>query len=161
MMRNNKGITAFELAVTLAVLACVAALVMPPYLSWLRAYGLREATSTLMVDIEMAKNRAIRENDFVAVLFYANGYDIFVDNGAGADAGNYNRDAGERLLRNRRFKRGVRIDLDATDFQDDRTRFNGRGRISLQYMGAVRLVNPEGDLKDIDMTNRFGRITVN
>ena len=83
-MKRNSGLTAFELAVMLAILACIAAFVMPPYLKWLRAYRIREAAVTLKVDIEMAKTRAICENEFVVVEFAAGNYVIFVDDGDGA-----------------------------------------------------------------------------
>jgi Tfp pilus assembly protein FimT len=160
-MRNNKGFTSFELAVTLAIVASVAALVMPPYLNWLRTYRLKEATTNLKVDIEMAKTRAIRENAFVVVQFAADNYTIFVDDGEGAggiaEDGLLNGE--EIILRNRPLMGGVRIDLTNTTFADNRTRFNGRGRIANQ--GKVTLVNSVGSQKTLDMNNRFGRVEIN
>ncbi|UCD81181.1 MAG: GspH/FimT family protein [Desulfobacterales bacterium] len=160
-MKRNSGFTSFELAVTLAVVASVAALVMPPYLKWLRTYRLKEAATTLKVDIEMAKTRAISENAFVVVQFAVGNYFIFVDNGNGA--GGVSEDwilnGDEVLLRNRPLTGGVRIDLANTTFADERTRFNGRGRIANQ--GIVTLINSQGDQKQLDMNNRFGRISVN
>jgi Tfp pilus assembly protein FimT len=160
-MRKNKGFTSFELAVTLAIVASVAAFVLPPYVKWLRTYRLKEATTTLKVDIEMAKTRAIRENAFVVVQFTADNYAIFVDNGEGdvgiAEDGLLNGE--EILLRNRPLIGGVRIDLANTTFTDNRTRFNGRGRIGNQ--GKVTLVNSLGNQKQLDMNNRFGRVEIN
>ena len=161
MMKKSSGLTAFELAVTLAIVASVAAFVMPPYLKWLRTYRLKEASTALKVDIEMAKTRAIRENAFVVVQFEADKYSIFVDNGEGeggiADDGHWN--GTETVLRDRPLIGGVRIDLNSTTFTDNRTQFNGRGRIRNQ--GTVTLVNSLGNQKQLDMNNRFGRIEVN
>ena len=160
-MKKNSGLTAFELAVTLAIVASVAAFVLPPYLKWLRTYRLKEASTTLKVDIEMAKTRAIRENAFVVVQFEADNYSIFIDNGEGDDgvAEDGLRNGMEEVLRNRPLIGGVRIDLGNTTFTDYRTRFNGRGRIGNQ--GTVTLVNNLGAQKQLDMNNRFGRIEVN
>ena len=157
MLRKKPGFSAFEVVVTLAILASVAAFVMPPYLRWLRNHRLTEATSTIMVDIEMAKTTAIRENAFVVVQFADTGYTIFVDNGV--NDGDWNLDADEEILRNRQFTGGVRINLAQTTFSGYQTRFNGRGRIGSQ--GTVTLVNLEGSQKQVDMTNRFGRIAIN
>ena len=60
-MRKNSGFTAFELAVSLAIMVIIAALVLPPYLKWLRGHRLRGAVTNLMADLEMAKIKAIRE----------------------------------------------------------------------------------------------------
>jgi hypothetical protein len=48
---------------------------------------------------------------------------------------------------------------DLNMFAGDRTRFNARGRIASQ--GIVTVVNTAGSQKQIDMDNRFGRISVN
>jgi len=54
---------------------------------------------------------------------------------------------------------GVTIDVADIDmFTNDRTRFNGRGRIWNQ--GVVTL-NAAGSQRKLDMDNRFGRITIN
>jgi type IV fimbrial biogenesis protein FimT len=76
-MRKNAGFTTFELAVSLAIMAIIAAAVMPPYLKWLRGHRLRGAVNNLMGDMEMAKIRAIRENALVAVQFCQDRYTIF------------------------------------------------------------------------------------
>ena len=161
MMKKSSGLTAFELAVTLAIVASVAAFVMPPYLKWLRTYRLKEASTALKVDIEMAKTRAIRENAFVVVQFAADNYFIFVDDGEGAGgiADDGLRNGTETLLRSRPLIGGIRIDLATTTFTDYRTRFNGRGRIGNQ--GMVTLVNSMGNQKQLDLNNRFGRIEIN
>jgi prepilin-type N-terminal cleavage/methylation domain-containing protein len=133
-MRKNAGFTAFELAVSMAIMAVIAALVLPPYLHWLRGHRLRGAVTNLMGDMEMAKIRAIRENNFVVVSFAQNSYTIFLDNGQpSGTAGDWNP-AGETIIKSRILPAGVKFNLAALNFQyidlagtDDITRFNGRG----------------------------------
>ena len=160
-MRNNFGFTLIELLVIIAILAVLSSLGTPAFLQWRSDAKIRDAVSSLRGDLEMAKLRAMKENEFVVVLFNTNNYLVFIDNGAGAGgvAENWILDGDERVLRNRQMPAGVRIDLANTTFADDRARFNGRGRVGNQ--GEVKIVNTAGAQKVIDMNNRFGRITVN
>ncbi len=97
---------------------------------------------------------AIRENSFVVVNMLATGYEVFVDNGAGANAGNWVRDADERLLVSRLMEPGVTIDLAATNLSDDRTRFNDRGLP--ENFGKIVLTSQVGQ-RQLNV-NRLGRI---
>jgi len=159
-MRNKSGFTLMELMVVIAILAIISALGVPSFINWRNEAKLRDAVSLLRGDMEMAKLRAVRENDFVAVLFNANGYTVFVDDGAGGGGrGNWASDGTEQVLQNRQMPAGVTIDVADSDmFANDRTRFNGRGRIGNQ--GVVTL-NAAGSQRELDMDNRFGRITIN
>jgi len=159
-MNKKAGFTLLELMVVIAILAVISALGMPSFVGWRNDAKLRDAVSLLRGDMEMAKLRAVRENDFVAVLFNANGYTIFVDDGAGGGGqGNWASDGTEQVLQNRQMPAGVTIDVADIDmFTNDRTRFNGRGRIWNQ--GVVTL-NAAGRIRKLDMDNRFGRITIN
>jgi type IV fimbrial biogenesis protein FimT len=159
-MRNNSGFTLLELMIALALAAIVASVAVPSFFTWRSEAKLRSAVSMIRGDLEMARSRAMRENNFVAVLFNTTNYLVFIDDGAGGgNPGDYIRHADERLLRNRQLPSGVTIDLTKTDFEDDQTRFNGRGRIG--RTGKVIIVNPGGVERIIDANNRFGRITVN
>jgi len=121
-MRKNSGFTVFELAVSLAIMAIIASLMMPPYLKWLRGHRLRGAVTNMMADLEMAKIRAIRENSMVAVQFCQDRYTIFNENG---DT-NYSCAAtGRDVYRDRYLPAGVNIGN--VTFVNNRTRFNGRG----------------------------------
>lgn len=130
MLRKNSGFTALELATTIAIVAVIAALVMPPYLRWNRAHRLEGAATNLTADLEMAKVRAIRENAFVVVEFNTDSYTIFVDNGkGGGTAADWNRNGSEIIARDRDLPTGVQIDTGSLSFPsfNSKTRFNGRG----------------------------------
>lgn len=123
-MRKNSGFTAFELAVSMAIMVIIAALVLPPYLKWLRGHRLRGAATNLMADLEMAKIRAIRENALVAVQFCEDRYTIFNENG---DSNYTCVTVGREVYRDRQLPAGVEIDLLDLTFANNRARFNGRG----------------------------------
>ena len=127
---KNSGLTALELATTIAIVAVIAALVMPPYLKWNRARRLEGAVLNLTSDLEMAKIRAIRENAFVVVEFDADSYTMFVDTGDGVGGPpNWNQDTDERQILNRQMPAGVQIDTGSLSFPliSDKMRFNSRG----------------------------------
>ncbi len=130
MIRKDSGLTALELATTIAIIAVIAALVMPPYLRWNRARRLEGAVVNLTSDLEMAKVRAIRENAFVVVAFGTDNYTMFLDTGDGVGGPpNWNRDSDEQQILNRRMPTGVKIDAGSLNFPtiNDRMRFNARG----------------------------------
>lgn len=130
MTGKESGFTAFELTVTLAIMAVIAALTMPPYLKWLRSSRLQSAATNLTADLEMAKVLAIRQNAIVVVEFGANGYIIFVDNGEGGGTpADWNRNGTESIAQTRDLPAGVQIDTDSLSFSvvSDKTRFNSRG----------------------------------
>ena len=159
-MRNKMGFTLMELMVVLAIFTVVASLGVPSFIGWRDKAKLRDGASLLRGDLERAKLRAMKENDFVAVIFNANGYTAFVDDGAGdpLKAGDWVKDGTEQIVYDRQLPAGVRISLAATDFNgSDQTRFNSRGRISDD--GVVKIVNTAGNEKQISI-NRFGMITV-
>ena len=67
-MRNNFGFTLIELLVIIAILAVLSSIGTPAFLKWRSDSKLRDAVSSLRGDLEMAKLRAMRENEFVVVL---------------------------------------------------------------------------------------------
>ncbi len=152
IMRRHAGFSLIELMVAIAIFAILASIAMPPLLRWRTDAKLRGAASNLRGDLELAKVRAIRENSFVAVLFRANGYTIFVDNGA--SAGDWIEDADERQLRNKQLPAGVNIIM-PTSFTNNQTRFTGRGMAEIT--GTVVIENIRGNQLQISI-NRLGRI---
>lgn len=156
-MKSKRGFTIIELVIVVAVLAIVSAIVVPHIFSWRSAAKLRGAANNLKGDLEMAKVRAVKEKNYVTILFFSNRYEVFVDSGeGGGTAADWTRNGTERLLRSRQLPAGVELDLGNTSFGavDDKTRFNSRGR---PLAGSTVLVNPRGDQKKI-VVSAVGRI---
>ncbi len=125
-MRNDSGITLFELMVVVGIMAILGSVAIPGFLSWLPKYRMRSAADEVLSTLQHAKLRAVRENDIVSVRFdFANDrYTAFLDNGAGGNADNGIQDADEATVKNGRMPAGI-------DLQDSGlgtvVRFNRRG----------------------------------
>ena len=163
-MKKQNGFTIYELLTVIGIIAILAIIATPNMISWRSEVKLRGASNNLRADLQMAKLRALRERTIVAVVFNAKGYNIFIDNGAGGNTGNWNLDADESVIRSRQLPAGVRISLPTTfDSPNNRTRFDGRGFPDTATLsgsgltGAVTLQNSKGTQKLITI-NRLGRI---
>ena len=154
-MKKNSGLTLMEIMITIAIMAIVAAIAIPSMIRWRTSSSLRGSANNLRADLNMAKMMAVRENALVVVNFFGNRYEIFVDNGAGLNAGNWNLDGDERRLRTRELPIGVSIDLGSTTFLNSRTRFNERGLPD--QLGTVVLVSLNSEQNQISL-NRLGHI---
>ena len=108
-MRNESGLTLFELMVVVGIMAILASVAVPGYLGWLPKYRMRSATDEVLSTLQNAKLRAVRENAVVSVNFdfVNNSYLTFLDNGAGADAGNGTQEAGEATVKNGQMPAGI------------------------------------------------------
>jgi type IV fimbrial biogenesis protein FimT len=153
-MKKSRGFSILELLVVLAVIAVVSAIVTPNFISWRNNAKMRGAVDNLMGDLEMAKIRAVKENNFVAVMFNPTGYRVFVDK-----ANFWVQDTDERLVRVRQLPAGVTFDLGNPNwgFTNNRTRFNSRGRANIA--GTAVIVNREGRQRDV-IVSTLGRIRV-
>ena len=158
-MQKNSGFTIFELLTVIAIIGILIAIAVPNMIGWRSGANFRGAVQNLKGDLNSAKMMAVRENSLVVVNFFPDRYEVFVDNGSGVNAGNWTRDALERRLVSRTLPAGVTIDFSvgATDFADDRTRFNRRGLP--ENLGKLRMVASDGDQRDIHL-NRLGRINI-
>jgi len=162
-MRRDSGLTAYEVAVTLAIIALLATVSMPSFLKWLQTHRLRGAAINLMADLEMAKIRAIREGSFVSLDFFANGYQVFIDDGSGVGGvtGDMERNGTEGLIQDRRLPTGISIPLDemAGSEIDGEMRFNSRGLApDLAGAGLIPLVNESG--RKTVRVNRLGSVRI-
>jgi type IV fimbrial biogenesis protein FimT len=150
---KNSGFSFYELMVVIAIMAVVAAFVIPNMIDERADAKLRGAVNNLKGDLNMAKMRAVKDNVPAAVQFYENRYEIFLDNDS-----DWILDSGERRIRNRVLPAGVSINLGAPDFfTDERTRFNNRGTAG--NPGSVMLVNSNGDQRTLEL-NRLGHIAI-
>ena len=154
-MRKNSGFTAYELAVTIAIMSIIASITMPPYLRWWRTYRMQSAVSNLTADIEMAKTRAIRENAFVVIKFNDGSYRIFVDNNKDWDP------YGEDVLLDRILPAGVSIDTVSLTFSpyNDKLRFNSRG-IPSEIVSEDKIRVNQASINREVTINRLGNIHV-
>lgn len=156
-MRKNAGFTTLELSIVIGIVGILSALAIPNFLVWRANSKLIGTSHNLRGDLEKAKMRAIRENATVAVVFTANGYTILIDNGAGGGiANNWILDGSETLVMNRQMVSGITIDLAATTFAADRTRFDGRGLPGV--LGTVVIAGSTGTQQII--MNRLGRLRI-
>jgi Tfp pilus assembly protein FimT len=156
MMLKKSGLTAYELAVTIAIISVIASITLPPYLKWWRTARMQSAVSNLTADLEMAKTRAIRENAFVVIKFNNSSYTIFVDNNK-----DWDRNNGEDVILNRSLPAGVSIDTASLEFPtfSDRLRFNSRG-LPPEIVSEEKIpVNQVHNNREI-MINRLGGINV-
>ena len=154
-MRKNSGFTIYELMVTIAIMAVIAAITMPRYLRWYRTSRLRSAVSSFTVDLEMAKTEAIRENNLVVIEFYPGSYKIFVDSNKDWNS------SGEKILLDRILPPSVSIDTASLSLPtvNDKFRFNSRGIpadiVTPETIGIIQA----GNNRQITI-NRLGNINV-
>ena len=162
MQHNETGLTAFELAMALAIIAIIAAVTLPPYMKWRQKAQLSGAASNLATDLEMAKTQAIRANRTVVVDFEISNYTLFVDTGdGGGGPPNWNQEAGEEVLLKRVLPPGVRIDTGSLSFPtvSDKTRFNSRG-IPFDIVAPETISLLQGSNNRQLTINRLGNIDV-
>ena len=154
-MRKNSGFTTYELMVTIAIMAVIAAITMPPYLEWYRGSRLRSAVSSFTVDLEMAKTEAIRENDSVVIQFFPRSYQVFVDSNDDWNS------SGENILLNRDLPPSVSIDTASLSLPvvNDKVRFNSRGLPADIFTEQTITITQASNNKQITI-NRLGNINV-
>lgn len=158
--QRQSGFTAFEVAVTLAVIALLAAISMPSFLKWLQGHRLRGAAINMASDLEMAKIRAMREGAFVSLQLASGAYTIFLDDGSGGGtAGDMVRNGSERLIQYRQLPTGVSVSIGELTLPGQRMRFNSRGLpADLAAAELIPIVNSLGR-KELRI-NRLGNIRV-
>jgi type IV fimbrial biogenesis protein FimT len=162
-MEKNYGFSVIELVVAMCIFVLLAAIAIPNMISWRGKAKLSGAVSNLKGDLQMAKSRATQDNALVVVVFTATGYRIFVDNGV--NAGDWNHDADEALIRARQLPAEITIKLPTDlDPPNNRTRFNSRGfpdpatLTGLGQTGSVTVEGPGGRQMRINL-NRLGHIS--
>ena len=163
-MRRQSGFTMLELIVVIAIIAIAAAVAIPSYLSWLPDIRLRSAVRSLKSDLGLAKQRAVRENGRVTVLFDIpnNQYTVFVDNGenpgAGGIADDWIPNGDEDVMKTVSIPVDVTMYAASFDLGLPRVRFDGRG-LPNNAGGTVRMNNTKNNYRGITMS-LVGLITI-
>ena len=156
-MQKNSGFSIIEVMMVVAIIAIMAAIALPSMIGSRSDAKFRGTVENLKGDLNRAKMMAVRENALVVVNFFSDRYEVFVDNGAGSDAGDWTQSPNERRLANRWLPTGVTINLADTDFNNNRTRFNRRGLPD--NLGTVVVEALNGNRREINL-NRLGRIDI-
>jgi type IV fimbrial biogenesis protein FimT len=136
---NKKGFTLVEVAVTLSILAIMATIAIPTYISWLPKHRLQISARQIYDDLNLAKMEAVRRNTDVCITFSLanNNYKVFVD--ANSD-GTYTSPGDTILKNNVALENGVTISN--TTFTGGTIGFNNRGMAT--NTGRADLTNPTG-----------------
>ena len=149
-MRKKSGFTIIELMVIIAIISILATVAIPNFFQWRPKRQLSAATKDVFAAMQYARSRALKDNVSVGLLFdKANEeYTVFLDNGAGGNAGNNTQDGDEPTVKSGRMPAG--IDLVDTDIAADKVFFNSRGLLN-NAGGEVELKNSLGVSKKIEV----------
>ena len=148
-MTGNRGFSLFEIIIVIAIIGTMALFAVPSIIGRRANTNLGAVASNLKSDMQMAKMKAIRVNQYVAVSFFPNEgyYEIFVDRD---DAFVRNND--DDLVLRRQLPADIRIQQ--TTFTSDCLRFNSRGGSD---SGQIELVNSSGRQRNA-LVNQLGKI---
>jgi prepilin-type N-terminal cleavage/methylation domain-containing protein len=157
ILKNKKGFTLTELAVTLSIFSIMAAISVPSYISWLPKHRLQTSVRQIYDDMNLAKIRAVKDNTVAFVKFDIanNKYTIFLDTN-----GNGGMDFSEpRIRENATLEKGVRIT--GTSLPAHTCGFNNRGMLPTgANPGVVKLTNPTNILMGVEVMNTAGGIRI-
>jgi len=153
-MAGQKGVTLYEVLVSLMIVSTLSAITYVPLRNWYHQISFRSEVALLAGNLRRAKMEAIKANAYVAVETGPAGYSIFVDNSSiPGEAGDWIRQAGERLLVDYHFKNGLTL---GSNFPGNRVRFQSRPGIKA---GRFILTDTEGRKMEV-VLDAVGRVRV-
>ena len=97
MKLKNAGFTVWEVLVVVGIIAILSAVAIPNLVGWRDRARIRGVFENLRGDLQWAKTRAVRDHDWVAVVFDDGRYQI--------------NDAAGATMRSRELAAGVEIDM--------------------------------------------------
>lgn len=164
-MRKETGFTLIEVIIVVAIIAVAAAIGVPSYLSWIPDIRLKSAVANLKSDINLAKQRAIRENGDVSLVFDTvnNQYTIYVGGGVfTSDA--WTTDGNEEIMTTVAIPEGVTmygvtVPVTAPLVSNTGIRFDGRGMPNVTGDAMIRMNNTKNNYRGLTMT-LVGSITI-
>ena len=150
-MKKNAGFTLVEMVVVVAIIAVLAAVAVPAYMSYIPKYRLNSASQELQGDTQMAKLQAVKNGVVVTIGFNVAGdtYEMFYDDGAGANAGNGIKNDDEQGIKTVAMPQGINIT--GTTFPNNAIRFNSRGLPVSFTAGTVTMQNQNGQTRILSL----------
>jgi type IV fimbrial biogenesis protein FimT len=140
MKLKNAGFTVWEVVVVVGIIAILSAVAVPNLVGWRDRARIKGVFENLRGDLQWAKTRAVRDHNWVAVVFDVGRYEI--------------NDAAGATMRSRELSAGVVIDMgdstipvDPSDVTRLRARFDTRGRCPDD--GLLVLNIPGGEQRQI------------
>jgi prepilin-type N-terminal cleavage/methylation domain-containing protein len=159
-LKNRKGFTLAELAVTLSILSIMTAISVPSYISWLPKHKLQTSVRQIYDDLNLAKMQAVRSNTVVVAKFNpaTNKYSIFLDASVPLNWA-YDGATDTYIRQNASLEDDVAIT--GTTLLAHTCGFNNRGMLQTGAIpGVIRLSNPTGILMGVEVLNTAGTIRI-
>ena len=160
ILKNRKGFTLTELAVTLSILSIMMAIAVPSYFSWLPRHRLQTSVRQIYDDMNLAKIRAVKDNRVVVIKFTpsTNTYSIFLDASVPLNWA-YDGATDTYIRHSASLENGVSIT--GTTLVAHTCGFNNRGMLQTGALpGVIQLTNPTGILMGVEVMNTAGALRI-
>lgn len=152
---DQKGFSLGELNICCCIIAILSAISLPGFNAFQESSHFKQEIRQLYGNLHKGKMEAIKHNSYVVFNLTSNGYLMFVDNGDGGGvSGDWEKQGGERLLINHRYKNEVT--MPKTTFSANRGRFSPTSSVK---PGRIVLKSESGKQQEVVLSTA-GRIRV-